>query len=793
MATDEPTNNESEIAKEVIELLNKKRVSQEEYNKLLKEQEEREDRLMKSREAAREKEEKFLAERAKKEKKLNEILEENNKLQEKYSSTLEEISALRKKSRDGLATMEEENLLDSLKAQRDELIAQAEQRKQMRLEAESAVGKANDKLQEQLKLQEKIGKQIAENNESLRDTEKAEEDVFDILGDYAGKLPVVGDLLSKTFKVTGNMEEFGKFMGKMGLKIEGKLGEGMLKTSKFFMKSAGTFAKGSIAAAMAGLAFVGVLVKMSLDVNNLSKQLGAATGFGDQFNEEITRMAQQGNMAGIGFRESADALKALTQGLSSFNPKAEKTNQYMGMTVARLEKLGVSAASSVKSMEHMQRSMGMTGKQAADATAQLARMGKEIGITGTKMIEDFNSASGRLAIYGKQNIKVFKELAAAAKASGIEMQTLLGITEKFDKFDSAAESAAQLNAVLGTQLSTLEMMQATDSERILMLKQQVQMSVGNFDSLDKYTKQYIAQAMGVKDVAEAQKLLNMSMAEYRQYEKGQKQQADIQKELSEATGKLVPFMTKLKLVLTELFLAFSPVIMGIAKIISFITPAIAYIAKFVAAVAPTVVLLAAIAVKIGAIGGSIASMLTPVGWVIAGIIALVGAFSQLWDILHKPGSPMLYQLPEYLAEAFKKMGQALLSPISLVKGLAGSFSGLFSSLHPKDTGMNFDVEAIAKMDTSKVAAGFEKIKSAVMELSTVKVDGFLALTSDGTNSSFIMGSEGMIKNISEGKLVVDVKMPEMKMPDVSVKVYIGDRELRDIIRTETKAVIARAG
>jgi hypothetical protein len=33
----------------------------------------------------------------------------------------------------------------------------------------------------------------------------------------------------------------------------------------------------------------------------------------------------------------------------------------------------------------------------------------------------------------------------------------------------------------------------------------------------------------------------------------------------------------------------------------------------------------------------------------------------------------------------------------------------------------------------------------------------------------------------------------MKMPDISVKVYIGDRELRDIIRTEAKAVVGRAG
>ena len=116
----------------------------------------------------------------------------------------------------------------------------------------------------------------------------------------------------------------------------------------------------------------------------------------------------------------------------------------------------------------------MTAKQAADTTAQVARMGKEIGISGTKMINDFNAASGRLAIYGEGNIKVFKELAAQAKATGIEMSSLLSISEKFDKFDSAAESVGQLNAVLGTQLSTLEMINASDSEKIMLMKQEVQ-------------------------------------------------------------------------------------------------------------------------------------------------------------------------------------------------------------------------------------------------------------------------------------------------------------------------------
>ena len=152
--------------------------------------------------------------------------------------------------------------------------------------------------------------------------------------------------------------------------------------------------------------------------------------------------------------------------------------------------------------------MGVSQKAAGDMAAQLVLMGKQAGITAGKMASDFQSSAGRLAIYGKSNIKVFKQLAAQAKATGLEMSTLLGISEKFDTFEGAADSAANLNAVLGTQLSTLELMNATDAERIKMMKEQVQASVGNFDSLDKFTKMHIAHAMGLKDVGEAQRLLS---------------------------------------------------------------------------------------------------------------------------------------------------------------------------------------------------------------------------------------------------------------------------------------------
>ena len=121
----------------------------------------------------------------------------------------------------------------------------------------------------------------------------------------------------------------------------------------------------------------------------------------------------------------------------------------------------------------MQRAMGLNAQQSADLTANIARMGKTVGITAKKAIADFTKAQSRLSIFGNKNIQVFKELQAQAKATGMSIDTLINSVGKFDTFEGAAGQAASLNAVLGTTISNIEMMNATDSERINIIREQV--------------------------------------------------------------------------------------------------------------------------------------------------------------------------------------------------------------------------------------------------------------------------------------------------------------------------------
>jgi hypothetical protein len=526
--------------------------------------------------------------------------------------------------------------------------------------------------------------------------------------------------------------------------------------------------------------------KAALEISNLSRNLGTTTGFGDVFQKQMANIALSANMSGVDFKEAADAIGSMASNLSSFDAQAGRTNKEVGTTVAMLGKIGVKAGTSTKNIDHLQRSMGLSTEAAADMSAQIALMGRTVGITTSKMMSNFNALKTRIAEFGNVGMRVFKEMNALVKATGLEIDTLTTASKKFDTFDGAAESVGKMNSVLGTQLSTLEMLSATDSERIMLIKQQVQMSVGNFDSLDRYTKMYIAQAMGVETVDKAQKLLNMSTAEYNKYTKGQQESADIQKELADATAELVPMMQQLKLAGIQIFMVFKPIITVFSGIIKSISMLIGLVGKLFTGLSSIfgidgsggmweaiigLVMLAAIGYKV--LGASIMTALGPIGWIALALTSLFGVF-------HLKGSPELWELPEHSSKGYESMANSMGVAAQAADATSASMKKVHNSMH-KAGGKSFSIEAMAKLDTEKIAAGLTKVKSAMMELSTLKIDGFLAMSTDGAKSSIVMGSQGVIKSLSEGKLAIDVNMPEIALPPINVVVEVNGSGLNNLI------------
>ena len=84
-----------------------------------------------------------------------------------------------------------------------------------------------------------------------------------------------------------------------------------------------------------------------------------------------------------------------------------------------------------------------------------------------------------------------------------------------------------------------------------------------------------------------------------------------------------------------------------------------------------------------------------------------------------------------------------------------------------------------------IGGGMEQIVAGLQAISAFKSDDeFFAIQTSGDSTTMVSATGGILKSFSSDKLSVEVKIPEINMPTPVVKVYIGDTELRTLIRKE---------
>jgi hypothetical protein len=286
--------------------------------------------------------------------------------------------------------------------------------------------------------------------------------------------------------------------------------------------------------------------------------LAAATGQGDKFRGTLYEVGREGNLFGVSMDDAGKAIGTLVDQTSNFTSLSKATQSSLALNVAKMEKLGVATSDSAAIFQNFNQALGMTAKESMNMQTELAMAGVSIGVNAGKMTKDFNASLSTLMVYGRESVDVFKGIAAAAKAAGVETSTLLGIASKFDTFAGAAEGAGKLNALLGTQLSTTEMLMATEDERIRMLVESVQSQGVAFQDMDRFTQKAIANSVGITDMAEANRIFGMSLEAYDENERKLNASANAQKKLDDAVAKTVPVMDQFKKLGAELVVALEP-------------------------------------------------------------------------------------------------------------------------------------------------------------------------------------------------------------------------------------------
>jgi len=261
------------------------------------------------------------------------------------------------------------------------------------------------------------------------------------------------------------------------------------------------FRKG-IAAGITG--FIDTLISLMIKMNETETAFQRTTGASADFAREMTEGYERTRENTVTIEQNQQAWTALRMTMTDFTMISKSARKEIGDTVATLNNLGVSAETSVKAMQSAAVALNLGATAAGKAVIELEGYARELGVAPTQLIEQYGTMAGSLAKLGQNGTRAFKDLARVSKITGIEMQKLLTMTDKFDTFEGAAEQAGKLNAALGTNaVNAMDLLMETDpAARFEQIRGSIEDAGLSFDTMTYYQRKFFAETLGLKDAGE---------------------------------------------------------------------------------------------------------------------------------------------------------------------------------------------------------------------------------------------------------------------------------------------------
>jgi hypothetical protein len=239
-----------------------------------------------------------------------------------------------------------------------------------------------------------------------------------------------------------------------------------------------------------------------------------ATGMTENFGTELFAAAQGLRRYGVTIGDVGNALTSLSQAIPLTRLKTSE--EEIAGQFALYEKFGVSVQSSATAFSDLVQSLGRTEEQSLGTIQNIAALGIELGVGAGKLTEDFAQALPRLAIYGDQAEKVFRDVAISSSALGLSVDDVMGLAEGFQTFESSAQAAGKLNAILGGGfVDNLALMEASfedPAKAAEMIKSAFDSAGMSVREMGPAALKASAQAAGFNDVNKFRRFLEGDMS-----------------------------------------------------------------------------------------------------------------------------------------------------------------------------------------------------------------------------------------------------------------------------------------
>jgi len=129
-------------------------------------------------------------------------------------------------------------------------------------------------------------------------------------------------------------------------------------------------------------------------------------------------------------------------------------------------------------------------------------LGKRFGISQKVIGRDVGEMSKDLKTFGSVGVRQMGQLSVFARKLGADFKDLLGVVNKFDNFEDAAESAARLAQAFGLNIDAMEMINEQDpGARIEQLRKAFFQTGKDITKLTRQERNYLAATAGIEDQA----------------------------------------------------------------------------------------------------------------------------------------------------------------------------------------------------------------------------------------------------------------------------------------------------
>lgn len=229
----------------------------------------------------------------------------------------------------------------------------------------------------------------------------------------------------------------------------------------------------------------------------------------------------------------------------SFVDNGERVGAYikgLGLTAEGQQALAYSSIVSGQSLQELGRQM----------TTYAYGVGEAFGFNGKTISRDVGKMMSDVKNFGNMAPKVLANVSVFARKLGVDFEKLLGVVDKFDNFEGAAEGAAHLSQAFGLQLDTLSLITEQDpAARIEQLRKAFFSAGKSVENMTRQERALLAQQTGLDDstlsLVFAQKNASVSYAEIQKQsdktKSKQLSQAEAMEKLANSIERMVKTMS----------------------------------------------------------------------------------------------------------------------------------------------------------------------------------------------------------------------------------------------------------